>query len=275
MDSKKERENHTVRLDKFLAQAAIGRRKDVRNYIKSGLIKVNGRILMEPALEVKEDFDIIEYKNVVVKYKRKVYYMFNKPSGCITATKDNKSKTVFHYFDQDMKGVFHVGRLDKDTEGLLLLTNDGEFEHQLMHPTKHVNKTYFFWALGSLTKEDKKSLEEGLHIGKDELLTKPAKIEIYKEGNYLDFKDEIYIESLSNIDFKNYNQPIVSGYLTISEGRKHQVKRMLKAVECYVVYLKRVAIGNLKLDESLKKGEYRSLTKREINMLLGSDLDVC
>ncbi|MDO4534608.1 MAG: pseudouridine synthase [Clostridium perfringens] len=261
-----------MRLDKFLAQAAIGKRKDVRDYIKNGLVKVNGKTLMEPALEIREDFDIIEYKDVIVKSRGKIYYMFNKPQGCITATRDKESKTVFDYFNEDMNGVFHVGRLDKDTEGLLLLTNDGEFEHHLMHPTKHVNKTYFFWALGSLSKEDKKSLEEGLYIGKGEILTKPAKIEIHKEGNYLDFKDEVYVESLYSIDSKNYNQAMVSGYLTISEGRKHQVKRMLKAVGCYVVYLKRIAIGGLKLDESLEKGEYRNLTDSEINMLLGDAL---
>ena len=257
-----------MRLDKFLAEAGIGKRKDVREYIKQGLVMVNGKVLTEPALEIKENVDVVHYKEKIVKYKGKVYYMFNKPSGCITATKDDNSKTVFDYFNEDVSGVFHVGRLDKDTEGLLLLTNDGEFEYHLMHPTKHVNKTYFFWALGFLSENDKKSLEEGIFLEQGKVLAKPAKIEIYKEGNYLDFKDEISIESLANIDSKNYNPKIVSGYLTISEGKKHQVKRMLKAVGCYVVYLKRIAIGGLKLDESLKKGEYRSLTREEIDILL-------
>lgn len=257
-----------MRLDKFLAEAGIGTRKDVREYIKQGFVMVNGEVLKEPALEIKENIDVVSYKDKLVKSKGKVYYMFNKPSGCITATKDKDSKTVFDYFKEDINGVFHVGRLDKDTEGLLLLTNDGEFEHHLMHPTKHVNKTYFFWALGFLSQDDKKSLEEGIFLGQGNVLAKPAKIEIYKEGNYLDFKDEICIESLENIDCKNYNPKIVSGYLTISEGKKHQVKRMLKAVRCYVVYLKRVAIGDLKLDKSLEKGRYRRLTKDEINMLL-------
>lgn len=257
-----------MRLDKFLAEAGIGKRKDVREYIKQGLVMVNGEILKEPALEIKENIDVVYYKDKLVKSKGKVYYMFNKPSGCITATKDKDSKTVFDYFNEDMNGVFHVGRLDKDTEGLLLLTNDGEFEHHLMHPTKHVNKTYFFWALGFLNDDDKESLEDGIFLEQGKVLAKPAKIEIYKEGNYLDFKDEICIESLENIHSKNYNPKVVSGYLTISEGKKHQVKRMLKAVGCYVVYLKRVAIGDLKLDESLEKGQYRKLTKDEINMLL-------
>lgn len=257
-----------MRLDKFLAEAGIGKRKDVREYIKQGLVMVNGEVLTEPALEIKENIDIVYYKEKIVKSKGKVYYMFNKPSGCITATRDKDSKTVFDYFNEDMNGVFHVGRLDKDTEGLLLLTNDGEFEHHLMHPDKHIDKTYFFWALGFLSDHNKKSLEEGIFLEQGKVLAKPAKIEVYKEGNYLEFKDEICIENLANIDSKNYNPKIVSGYLTISEGKKHQVKRMLKAVGCYVVYLKRVAIGDLKLDESLGKGEYRSLTKEEVEMLL-------
>ncbi len=257
-----------MRLDKFLAEAGIGKRKYVRNYIKEGLIKVNEQIIIEPALEIKEDSDVIFYKDKIVKPKGKVYYMFNKPMGCITATKDKESKTIFHYFKEDMHGIFHVGRLDKDTEGLLLLTNDGVFEHHLMHPTKHVSKTYFFWALGFLSEENKKSLEKGIFIGQDKILAKPAEVTVCKEGNYLDFKDEIYIERLSNIDSKNYNPKVVSGYLTISEGKKHQVKKMLKAVGCYVVYLKRVAICDLRLDEDLKKGEYRTLTKEEINILL-------
>lgn len=261
-------EEMDMRLDKYLAEAGIGRRKNVREYIKQGLVMVNGEISIQPALEIKEGIDIILYDNTEVKYKEKVYYMFNKPSGCITATRDKKNKTVFDYFNDEASGIFHVGRLDKDTEGLLLFTNDGEFEHLLMHPSKHINKTYFFWALGSLNESDKKSLEEGVFLQQNEILTKPAKIEIYKEGRYLDFKEEIYIKSLIDVDCKNYNPQIVSGYLTISEGKKHQVKRMLKAVGCYVVYLKRVAIGDLKLDQSLKSGEYRNLTVDEINMLL-------
>jgi len=168
-----------------------------------------------------------------------------------------------------MNGVFHVGRLDKDTEGLLLLTNDGEFEHELMHPQKHVEKTYFFWALGALEKENMEQLEQGIYIGKSEILTKPARIEVKKCRMYKDYKYEMNIENLYDIDSDHYNPPVVCGYLTISEGRKHQVKHMLKAVGCYVVYLKRVSIGGLMLDESLEKGQYRSLTKVEIQKLLG------
>jgi len=259
-----------MRLDKFLAESCIGRRKEVRTYIKEGMVNVNGDMITEPAIEINENSDVIEYLGKVVAYTGKVYYMFNKPAGYITARKDTVNKTVFDFFyDVNMNGVFHVGRLDKDTEGLLLLTNDGEFEHQLMYPQKHVEKTYFFWALGSLDEEDRKQLEQGIYIGKGEILTKPAKIEVQKCGMYKEFKHEMAIENLYNIDSNHYNQPVVSGYLTISEGRKHQVKRMLKAVGCYVVYLKRVSIGELMLDESLEKGQYRFLTEVEIQKLLG------
>jgi 16S rRNA pseudouridine516 synthase len=257
-----------MRLDKFLAESGIGTRKVVRAYIKEGTVKVNGAMIAEPAVEINEASDVIEYLDKVVDYTGKVYYMFNKPAGYITARKDIVNKTVFDFFDEvNMNGVFHVGRLDKDTEGLLLFTNDGEFEHKLMYPKKHVEKTYFFWALGYLGEEERKQLEQGIYIGKGEIITKPAKIQVEKHGMYKRFKDEMDIKTLYNIDSNQYNQPVVSGYLTISEGRKHQVKRMLKAVGCYVVYLKRVSIGGLMLDESLKKGQHRSLTEVEVKNL--------
>lgn len=259
-----------MRLDKFLAQSSVGRRKEVRVYIKEGMVKVNGEVVTEPAMEINENIDVIEYLDNIVQYMEKVYYMFNKPAGCITAKRDADNKTVFDFFhDVNVDGLFHVGRLDKDTEGLLLFTNDGEFEHKLMCPQKHVEKTYFFWALGFLEEEDIKALEQGVYIGKGEILTKPAKIQVDKYGTYEEFKHEISIDNLECIDSKQYNQPMVSGYLTISEGRKHQVKRMLKAVGCYVVSLKRVSIGELTLDESLNKGQYRSLTEAEVKKLVG------
>ncbi|NEU05202.1 pseudouridine synthase [Clostridium senegalense] len=258
-----------MRLDKFLAESSIGSRKNVRIYIKEGSVKVNGQVITEPAIDINENVDVIEYFDKLVIHPGKVYYMFHKPAGCITARKDEVNKTVIDYFNEvDMNGVFHVGRLDKDTEGLLLFTNDGDFEHHLMCPQKHVEKKYFFIALGSLTEDDVNKLEKGLSIGKDEPLTKPAKINIIRNGTYKEFEKEMDIKKFYNIDSNRYNQPVVSGYLIISEGRKHQVKRMLKAVGCYVIYLKRVSIGGLTLDETLKKGQYRTLVEEEIQMLL-------
>lgn len=259
-----------MRLDKFLAESAIGTRKNVRNYIKNGLIKVNRETILEPASEVDEIKDSIEYLDQIVKHRGKVYYMFHKPGGCITARKDEINKTVFDYFDNNsMEGVFHIGRLDKDTEGLLLFTNDGEYEHKLMSPEKHVYKTYFFWALGFISNEEKELLEGGISIGEREPLTKSAKLEIHKSGPYKEFQHEKSINKFYSMNEHRYDQPVVSGYLTISEGRKHQVKRMLKAVGCYVIYLKRVSIGGLSLDASLREGDYRELTEEEIELSLG------
>lgn len=259
-----------MRLDKFLAEASVGTRKVVRTYVKDGSVKVNGQVITEPAIEINENEDTIEYLNNVVNYTGKVYYMFHKPAGCITARKDDVNKTVFDFFhDVNMDGVFHVGRLDKDTEGLLLFTNDGEFNHKLMCPKKHVKKKYFFIALGSLDKDAIKKLETGISIGDDEELTKPAKVSDVKHGFYEEFDKETPIRKFYNVDTTRYNQPVVSGYLTISEGRKHQVKRMLKAVGCYIVYLKRVSIGELMLDKTLEKGQYRVLKESEFQKLLG------
>jgi len=249
-----------MRLDKFLAESSVGMRKKVKNYINEGMVKVNGDVVTDHVRRINENSDVIEFLGKVVVYTGKKYYMFNKPDGCVTARKDAKNKTVFDFFDdENMNGVFHVGRLDKDTEGLLLLTNDGEFEHKLMDPQNHIEKTYFFWALGSLDKEDRQKLEQGVLIGNGKIQTKASKIEVQKNGLYKDFEQEVNIGDFFNIDSNYYNQPAVSGYLTISEGRNHQVKRMLKAVGCHVLYLKRVSIGGIKLDVSLEKGQYLAL----------------
>lgn len=251
-----------MRLDKFLAESGACMRKKARNHIIKGWVKVNGQVITEPVSLINENTDVVEYLGKVVVFTGKVYYMFNKPAGCVTARKDTVNKTVFDYFaDENMNGVFHVGRLDKDTEGLLLLTNDGEFEHKLMDPQNHIEKTYFFWALGSLDKEDSEKLQQGILIGKGKIQTKASKIEVQRNGLYKDFEHEVNIGNFFNIESNYYNQPAVSGYLTISEGRNHQVKRMLKAVGCYVLYLKRVSIGGIKLDASLEKGQYQILTK--------------
>ncbi len=258
-----------MRLDKFLAESAVGTRKNVRNYIKEGAVKVNGQVVTEPIMEISESTDIIEYLDKVVAYTGKVYYMFHKPEGCITARKDAVNKTVFDFLQGvNTSGIFHVGRLDKDTEGLLLFTNDGDFNHKLMYPEKHIEKKYFFIALGSLNEVEIKKLEEGISIGEGEALTKPAKIDGLRFGTYKEFEQDTDIRRFYNIDSNRYDQPVVSGYLTISEGRKHQVKRMLKAAGCYVVYLKRISIGELMLDETLKKGQYRMLKEDEIQKLL-------
>lgn len=257
-----------MRLDKFLAEASIGTRKVVRNYVKESKVTVNNQDIVDPAIEIDENTDVIRYLDKEVIHTGKVYYMFHKPSGCVTARKDAKEKTVLDYFDaNDGNGLFLVGRLDKDTEGLILLTNDGEFNHRLMHPDKHVGKTYFFWAFGSLNHKSMERLITGIMFGNDEPLAKAVKIQVEEEGTYQEYQDKMNIENILTIKKKNNHQLVVSGYITISEGRKHQVKRMLKAVGCYIVYLKRVSIGGLILDENLKKGQYRALTENELKIL--------
>jgi 16S rRNA pseudouridine516 synthase len=257
-----------MRLDKFLAEASVGSRKIVRTFVKEGLVTVNQQKILNPAIDIDENADVIQYLSNRVRHTGKVYYMFHKPAGCVTARKDADNKTVFDYLDVDhRKGVFPVGRLDKDTEGLLLLTNDGEFNHRLMYPDKHVEKTYYFWAFGSLDEEAKRRLKLGIDIGEDKALAKAIEIEVEEEGMYQDLYSKMNTENRKEIRMNPKQQPVISGYLTISEGRKHQVKRMLKAVGCYVVYLKRISIGGLVLDETLEKGHYRALTEQEINTL--------
>lgn len=258
-----------MRLDRFLVESSIGTRQKVRDYVKAGLIKVNEKITIEPSIDVNEETDVIKYKDVIVELGKKRYYMFHKPGGCVTARTDSNCKTVMDYFlKENMEGIFHVGRLDKDTEGLLLFTNDGEFNKRLMSPEKDVKKTYFFWALGSLNDKEKELLEKGIYIGKDEAITKPAKIEVVHEGIWKEFKSQLQVVKFYKAKGNNEKQSVVAGYLTIAEGRKHQVKRMLKAVGCYVIYLKRVSIGELKLDEDLMQGEYRELKEDEIKLLM-------
>lgn len=193
---------------------------------------------------------------------RYVYYMFNKPSGCITADHDRTHATVMDYFREVYApGLHPVGRLDKDTEGLLLITNDGKWNQNLMHPERHVRKTYFFWAMGEMGEKAIGEIESGIELrgGK----ARPAEIVIEQKKTLGDI-----IDIATGIEKGNQmSQPVFSGYITVCEGKKHQIRRMIKAAGCYVVYLKRVSIGNLPLDEGLKPGEFRKLTRKEMEFL--------
>ncbi|MFV0341525.1 MAG: pseudouridine synthase [Anaerocolumna sp.] len=257
-----------MRLDKILAESGVGTRKVVREYIIAGKVTVDNSIIMEPAAEIDEKISSIFCCGKHVIYPGKIYYMFHKPAGCVTARKDKLNQTVMDYFLEDCcNGIFPVGRLDKDTEGLLLLTNDGELDHKLMHPEHHMEKTYFFWAFGTLDDEAKNKLLSGVMIENDGEVAKALKIEVIEEGTYAAYEAVIALVSNRCVLMKDHNQPVVAGIITIAEGRKHQVKRMLKSVGCYVVYLKRNAIGQLSLDEKLDKGQYRKLTKEELLLL--------
>lgn len=249
-----------MRLDKYLTQSSIGTRKKVHSVLKENLIAVNGVAVSDATMEIEETMDVVTCRGEKVSFIGSVCYMFYKPKGCISARIAVGKKTVLSYFnDINTEGIFIIGRLDQDTEGLLLLTNDGALDHKLMDPESHIDKTYFFWAVGQISAEDIKRLETGITIdgnGKPPRRCKPARFKILNQGMYSEFKEEIPVHL--------HEDHVVSGLLTISEGQKHQVKRMLRAVNCRIFQLKRVAIGNLKLDDSLSPGEYRRLSREEV-----------
>lgn len=232
-----------MRLDKFLAEAGIGSRSQVKTYIKKGIVTINEEIIKKPEQKVELEKDVVKINNEIVEYVAFEYYMLNKPEGVVSATKDNLSETVVELIkDKKREDLFPVGRLDKDTQGLLIITNDGELSHNMLSPRKHVDKTYYATIDGMVTKEDAELFLQGVDIG-DEKLTMPADLEILSSADVSEIK------------------------LTIREGRFHQVKRMFETVGKKVLFLKRIEMGGLKLDESLKPGEYRKLTKDEINLL--------
>ncbi len=251
-----------MRLDQYLSLASIGTRKKVKEYIYEGKVTLNGAPCLIPATMIKEQVDTICYEDQIVKHCP-VYYVLNKPQNCITA-REIHNHTVFDCLKNvDTKGLFAVGRLDKDTEGLLFLTNDGDFNHALMNPEHHIEKTYFFLCLGTLSADEIEELENGTDIGFTSI-TKPAKIRIIKTGLYSDLSREIGVEKMKDIKKQPDHQPAFLGEIRIMEGKKHQVKRMLRKMGCPVIYLKRTAIGGYKLPDDLEVGEYLEVTKESI-----------
>lgn len=234
-----------MRLDKFLASVNIGTRTEVKKYVKNGRIRVNDIIASDPAMKIDSDRDAITCDGSSLVYEEFRYFMLNKPQGCVSATKDKLSDTVISFLtDEITDDLFPVGRLDKDTEGLLLITNDGKLAHELLSPKKHVDKTYYATITGKLSESAVSKFQEGIDIG-DEKKTLPAKIRLI--SNEADEK------------------PIYE--VIIHEGRYHQVKRMFEALGESVTFLKRVAMGNVILDERLEPGEYRRLTETELSEL--------
>lgn len=228
-----------LRLDKFLSGANLGSRSQVKEYLRQGLVKVNGEIVRKPEYKIAEG-DRVFFRDQEIIYKKYVYYMLNKPQGVVSATRDHVHGTVSELLkDSGYGDLFPIGRLDKDTEGLLIMTNDGGLAHDLLSPRKHVNKVYYVETARPLSEESRKALEAGVDIGEDKP-SLPAKAERVSD---------------------------TSIYLTITEGKYHQVKRMLRAVGNEVVYLKRIAMGGLFLDESLPSGSYRELTEEEMRKL--------
>ena len=238
-----------MRLDKFLVACAVGSRTEVKNFLKLGRVTVNGKKEKSAKLQIDEEKDEIRFDGQKLDYEEFVYYMMNKPQGVISATEDPKHKTVLDLLDDlaRSKEVFPVGRLDIDTHGLLLLTNDGKLAHALLSPKRHVDKTYLAQIKGIMTQEDVEKFAQGIPL--KDFTCQPARLE------------------LVTIDTeKNQSQIRV----TIAEGKFHQVKRMVAYCGKEVVDLQRLTMGTLTLDENLKRGEWRRLTKEELEGLLES-----
>lgn len=205
-------------------------------------------------------------------FQDKLYYMMNKPQGCITARSDALQKTVMEYFPKELAdSLFPVGRLDKDTEGLLLFTNDGQFDQKLMHPRHHAPKRYYLFATGELSVEAIERIESGQKLLGEDKVTKGAVIMITERGRYEEFEKRFVPKKRFRDNEFNRNRAVFAAELEIYEGKKHQVKRMLLAEGCRVIYLKRLEIGGVKLDESLRPGEYRKLTRDEYDRLMSGE----
>ncbi|MBS6262270.1 MAG: pseudouridine synthase [Clostridium sp.] len=238
----------TMRLDKFLVEMKKGSRSEVKKLIKSGRVTVDGQTVREPEQKFDPERAQISLDGQTVSYASFEYFMLNKPQGVVSATEDRRFQTVVDLIDTARrKDLFPAGRLDIDTEGLLLITNDGQLAHQLLSPKKHVDKVYFARVEGILPSDVKEQFAKGLTLDGD-VKTLPARLELLKEG------------------------PVSEVRLTIHEGKFHQVKRMFEAVGCRVIYLKRLSMGSLVLDETLAPGEYRRLTDDELCALKGEEV---
>ena len=231
-----------MRLDKYLAEMGVGTRQEVKKQIRQGKAAVNGTVVKAADTKIDETSDEVTISGRNISYVSYEYYMLNKPAGVVSATEDRRDTTVIDLIkEKKRKDLFPVGRLDKDTEGLLLITNDGDLAHRLLAPKEHVDKVYYAKIDGMVTEEDVKRFAEGIDIGaEEEEMTRPAKLDIMKSAEESEIR------------------------LTIHEGKFHQVKRMFLAVGKEVTYLKRERMGTLCLDENLKPGEYRLLTEEEI-----------
>ncbi|QFT90259.1 Ribosomal small subunit pseudouridine synthase A [Bacillus sp. THAF10] len=233
-----------MRLDKMLANSGFGTRKEVKKLLKTGVVKVDGVVIKDAKQHVDPDVNEVMVVDELVEYREFIYLMMHKPPGLLSATEDHRQETVVDILEEEDKMFepFPVGRLDKDTEGLLLLTNDGQLAHQLLSPKKHVPKTYYATIDGEVTEADIAAFKEGVTLD-DGYETLPAELTILQTG------------------------PVSEIEITIVEGKFHQVKRMFQAVGKTVTYLKRLSMGELKLDETLELGEYRELTDEELELV--------
>ncbi|MDW3999386.1 pseudouridine synthase [Staphylococcus saprophyticus] len=229
-----------MRLDKFLSNMGVGTRTEVKQRLKKKQVTIDDKVETSPKKQINPELEIVKVNDQKIDFVNKVYLMLNKPKDYISATTDEQHKTVLDLIeDYRYLDLFPVGRLDKDTEGLLLITNDGQFNHELMSPGKHVAKTYEVISQKTITKNDINAFKVGIEL--NEGLAKPAKL---VQGDELN-----------------------KSFVTIYEGRYHQVKRMFHAIDNEVLALKRIRIGDLQLDSTLASGEYRHLTQQDFKLL--------
>lgn len=256
----------SIRLDKFLVEMDRGSRSQIKEAAKKGRIQVNGQVEKKTERKIDPDADEVLFDGIPVAYRALEYYMLNKPQGVVSATEDNLHKTVIDLLTGEKRNdLFPVGRLDIDTEGLLLLTNDGDLAHRLLAPKKHVDKQYYAKVSGNLPDNSVEIMAAGMTLS-DGTEVKPAILEIGGCTELLRAKQGMS-ESQENTGNLEQTIPCTEVLLTIHEGKFHQVKRMFEALDCRVEYLKRLSMGSLQLDETLAPGEYRSLTEEEITRL--------
>ncbi|MBL4933345.1 MULTISPECIES: pseudouridine synthase [Clostridium] len=235
------------RLDKILSNLGYGSRKEIKAIIKKGLVKIDGEIAKDNSLQVDPEKSQIIINGEEIIYKKYIYLMMNKPAGVVSATFDKYDETIIDllYPEDAIFEPFPVGRLDKDTVGLLLLTNDGELNHKLISPKYHVDKIYYAKINKEVNEKDVEAFEKGITLD-DGYKCMSAKLQVLSSNNE---GSEVYV--------------------TLQEGKYHQVKRMFESVDKKVVYLKRIEFGGLSLDETLEEGEYRELSEEEIEVLRG------
>jgi 16S rRNA pseudouridine516 synthase len=232
-----------IRLDKYLSDMGIGTRSEVKRFIRNGRVCVGESKIKKGDFKVSKEEDKVFFDGKSIKYVDYEYYMLNKPAGVVSATRDNISKTVIDLIENAVRiDLFPVGRLDKDTEGLLIITNDGDLAHRLLSPKNHIGKVYYAKIDGLVTQEDINLFSQGVQLDEN-TITLPAQLKILKSSQ------------ISEIE------------LTIFEGKFHQVKRMFEAVDKQVIYLKRLSLGDLWLDNNLEIGQYRSLEEKEVLLL--------
>ncbi len=229
-----------MRLDRYLCELNLGTRSQIKKDIKAGLVSVNDVTIVRPEEQIQTERDCVCYRGQPCIYEECVYYLLHKPAGVVSATKDRRDRTVLDLIgDKARKDIFPVGRLDKDAEGLLLITNDGAFAHDLLAPARHVEKEYECHLAYPFDIRQRQLLEQGVDIG-EKKPARPAVVRVLEEKKIT---------------------------LTITEGKFHQVKRMLHAAGNEVTYLKRIRMGTLTLDDTLPKGAFRRLTKEEVESL--------